>query len=428
MEFCKEIDDGASVSKEEDIFAVKKKNTYDDKIGIADLVDSKDKRPNSEEDAASKHKNHQEDDKLPNQPAKHEEEITSKPEETENETNTLPQLTAMEVKVVQGTSDVVLVNGLLRVGDRIVVAGLQGPVVTSISALLTPHPVKKLRFKGLEHAIVGASLYVVRRNDDIEVIKKSAMAYVNSVMSRIKKNGEGVYVQASTLASVEALLDFSKAREVNIPVGGMSIGPVHKKDVMRASATLEKKRECAAILALGVEVTPEASQLAHQLGVKIFTCDDIRGLLLQFKSHLDYMDKILVPVFPCVLKIMPTVIMRTKYPIVLDVYVVEGIAKIGKPICVPGREFVEIGRIVYIQDDEHRVVDYAMKGQRVTINILGSNPEELQKMFGRDFEMKDELVSKITPDSVYALRKQYMGDLSTEDNTLLFKMKQLFKI
>lgn len=40
-----------------------------------------------------------------------------------------------------------------------------------------------------------------------------------------------------------------------------------------------------------------------------------------------------------------------------------------------------------------------------SLQILGGNPE---KVFGRDFEMEDELVSKITPDSVYALRKQYM--------------------
>lgn len=43
-----------------------------------------------------------------------------------------------------------------------------------------------------------------------------------------------------------------------------------------------------------------------------------------------------------------------------------------------------------------------------SLQILGSNPEELQKMLGRDFEMEDELVSKITQDSVYALRKKYM--------------------
>jgi translation initiation factor 5B len=55
------------------------------------------------------------------------------------------------VKVIEGhgtTIDVVLVNGLLKVGDTIVVSGMNGPIVTSIRALLTPQPMKELRVKG----------------------------------------------------------------------------------------------------------------------------------------------------------------------------------------------------------------------------------------------------------------------------------------
>jgi translation initiation factor 5B len=47
----------------------------------------------------------------------------------------------LEVKVIEGhgtTVDVVLVNGLLKVGDTIVISGLNGPIVTNIRALLTP--------------------------------------------------------------------------------------------------------------------------------------------------------------------------------------------------------------------------------------------------------------------------------------------------
>lgn len=76
---------------------------------------------------------------------------------------------------------------------------------------------------------------MVKPDDDLEQIKTAALEDVESVLSRIDRSGEGVCVQASTLGSLEALLEFLKTPAVNIPVSAISIGPVHKKDVMKAS-------------------------------------------------------------------------------------------------------------------------------------------------------------------------------------------------
>ncbi|MCO5597603.1 hypothetical protein L7F22_051682 [Adiantum nelumboides] len=367
------------------------------------------------------------------------------------------QCTVLEVKVVEGlgtTIDVILVNGVLHEGDQIVVCGMQGPIVTSIRALLTPHPMKEIRVKGqyvhhkelkaaqgikitaqgLEHAIAGTQLHVVGPDDDLEDIKEEAMEDMKNVMSRVDKSGEGVCVQASTLGSLEALLEFLKSPAVKIPVSGISIGPVHKRDVMRASVMLErKKKEYATILAFDVKVTPEAKELAEELGVRIFTADIIYHLFDQFTAYMNNIreDKrkevAEEAVFPCVLRIKPEFVFNKKDPIILGVDVVEGIARVGTPICVPSQEMIDIGKIASMEVN-HKVVDTAKKGQAVAMKIAGSTPEEIQKMYGRHFDHQDELVSHITRRSIDVLKESFRDELSVEEWKLVVKLKKLFNI
>lgn len=83
-----------------------------------------------------------------------------------------------------------------------------------------------------------------------------------------------------------------------------------------------------------MKVTPEARELADELGVKIFTADVIYHLFDQFKAYVDNAkeekksEAADEAVFPCVLKILPNCFFNKKDPIVLVVDVLEGIAKV----------------------------------------------------------------------------------------------------
>ena len=287
------------------------------------------------------------------------------------------QATVLEVKAIEGfgmTIDVILSNGILREGDRIVLCGTEGAIKTNIRALLTPAPLRELRLKsayvhnkevkaalgvkisapGLEGAIAGSRLMVVGPDDFEEDIEDEVEADLANLLSRVEKSGRGVSVQASTLGSLEALLDFLKS--CKIPVANVGIGPVYKRDVMQCGIMLEKAPDYAVMLCFDVKIDKEAAAFAEEQGIKVFTADIIYHLFDSFTKHMDEMlekkkeDSKLLAVFPCVLK--PVAVFNKTAPIVIGVDVVEGQLKIGTPIAavknnaITGlKEVTNIGRV-----------------------------------------------------------------------------------
>lgn len=142
----------------------------------------------------------------------------------------------------------------------------------------------KISAPGLEKAVAGSRLMVIGPDDDEDEISEEIMSDLADLLKSLDKSGKGVSVQASTLGSLEALLAFLK--QMKIPVFNINIGPVHKKDVMRASIMLEHQKEYATMLCFDVEVEKEAQKMADELGVRIFTAEIIYHLFDQFTKYI----------------------------------------------------------------------------------------------------------------------------------------------
>jgi len=99
---------------------------------------------------------------------------------------------------------------------------------------------------------------------------------------------------------------------MKIPVTAVNIGPVHKKDVLKAMkslATQTSHKEFATILAFDVKVTPEAAQFAEDEGIKIFTAEIIYHLFDEFTEYVKTCrearkgEQGRQAIFPCILEV-----------------------------------------------------------------------------------------------------------------------------
>lgn len=153
------------------------------------------------------------------------------------------------------TVDVILRNGILTEGDTLILVGIDGPFVMQARALLMPQPLRELRVKNayinhkkiiasqgvkitgkdLEKALAGMPVFVAKKPDEIDVLKvkynnlmitdytcascqDEAASTMSSLLNTFKLSERGVFVQASTLGSLEALVEFLKSSKIPVSI------------------------------------------------------------------------------------------------------------------------------------------------------------------------------------------------------------------
>jgi len=195
---------------------------------------------------------------------------------------------------------------------------------------------------------------------------------------------------------------------------------------------VEKDIQYAVILGFDVKVDRDAQEYADKEGVRIFTAEIIYHLFDSFmafredlkkKKQEEFKD---IAVFPCKLRILPQFIFNSRDPIVVGVIVEAGFVKIGSPICVPSKEFIELGRIGSIEFN-HKPIEKATKGQEVCIKIehVGG---DAPKLLGRHFDETDVLMSKVSRESIDAVKDWFREEMTKGDWQLLVELKKIFQI
>jgi len=63
---------------------------------------------------------------------------------------------------------------------------------------------------------LGLNLQVAQKSDEVDILREEVSRDLRSALSNIKLQERGVYVQASTLGSLEALLEFLRTSKIPV--------------------------------------------------------------------------------------------------------------------------------------------------------------------------------------------------------------------
>ncbi|MFZ8793999.1 MAG: translation initiation factor IF-2 [Acidilobaceae archaeon] len=347
----------------------------------------------------------------------------------------------LEVKEQHGLGavvDAIIYDGVIRVGDTIVLAGKNGPIVTSVKALLMPRPLEEIRAReakfmlveevtaaagvriaaqGLEDALAGSPLYVVGDGDSsryVELVKEE----VRSVI--VRTENVGVVVKADTLGTLEAIVEALRRR--NVPVRIADVGPVSRSDVVDAAVTARIDKYLGVILAFNVKVLPEAEEEAAATGVKIFQNNIIYRLIEDYeewvkKTKAEERAKALEALIrPGKVRIIPGYVFRRSDPAIVGVEVLGGVIKPGYPVMdLTGRP---LGRIMAIKERD-RSLPEARAGVAVAISIQG------RVLVGRHVDEGDVIYTDVPAEHASKLLTEFQDMISLDE---IMTLKEIVEI
>ncbi|HEU4445975.1 MAG TPA: translation initiation factor IF-2 [Nitrososphaeraceae archaeon] len=299
----------------------------------------------------------------------------------------------LEVKEEIGlgpSANLVLIEGVLKVGDIILVAKRDKAVTTKVKALLLPKPLDEMRdprdkFKpvsevmsaagikvtspDLEGVLAGSPLYVLDDKDQEPGLRSIVEDEIrNAIVTDTNTNG--IILRCDTIGSLEAIRDMLK--KANVPIQKADIGHITRRDILAAAAVKEKNRYLGVVLGFNTKILEEAKREAQERTIPIFSENIIYNLVRSYTEWVEYQreheDSILFNEIPpiCKFQFMKGFVFRRNYPAVFGAEV--QIGKLRQKVNVLNEEGKKIGAIHQIQENG-KPIEEAGKGEQVAVSI-----------------------------------------------------------
>ncbi len=329
------------------------------------------------------------------------------------------------------SANIILLDGILKHGDRIVVAKKDSVTATKIKALLLPKPLDEMRdprdkFRhvdtviaaaglkitspDLEGVLAGSPLYVVKNPDDEERLKSNIASEIKSAIIQTESNG--VILRCDTIGSIEAITELLKKE--NIPVRSADLGNITRKDVLSASAVREKDRYLGVVLGFNVKIFEDAEMEAFERKIKIFNEKIIYNLVRSYSEWVTYEkvheDSIVFNEIPpiCKFQFLKGYVFRRNNPAVFGAEILIG--KLKQKIFVMNEKGKKIGIIHQIQN-EGKNLEVASKGTQVAVSIK-------EPTVGRQINEGDVFYTDLNSKEARLLLERFLDKLNEEEQEI----------
>lgn len=349
----------------------------------------------------------------------------------------------LEVKEEVGlgvSADVILIDGVLKVGDMLAMMKKEGASPVKVRAILMPKPLDEMRdptdkFSHVNGVYAAAGVKLVSPELDgvlpgSRFLGFDDMSKFDSIKSQIEeevkgllfsKDELGLVIKADALGSLEAIVDSLKKN--NIPIRLADIGPLSRRDVIEATTVAEKDPFLGVILYFHVKAYPDAEELMIAKKVKAFNdpviFNIIEGYLHWVESERQRIESMEFGslVLPCKVQAMKGFVFRRSNPAIFGVEVLGG--RLKQKFRMMKSDGEVVGTINGVQD-KGKSIDIAYKGNQVAVSIK-------EAVIGRSFNEGDILYSSPSYNNFKVLKEKYFERLDEGEKKIFEEILKIKK-